>query len=135
MLRIGRLTIRSLSIIGAMSLCLLFACGDKINPRGEYTTGSGAGGANGALDGGESAEAGLPPGFTYDILPLLKKSCLCHVQGGEPPLLDTYSNVKANANASMQSILDGSMPQGLPPLSTSEKNLFQSWINAGTPNN
>lgn len=130
MLRIG-----SLTIIGSVALCLTFACGDKINPRGNYPGGEGPGGTTGSLDGGPGGEAGLPPGFTYDILPLLKKSCLCHVQGGVQPLLDTYSNVKANANASMQSILDGSMPQGLPPLSASERNLFQSWINAGTPNN
>jgi hypothetical protein len=127
MLRIG-----SLTIIG--SLALLFACGDKINPRGDYSTG-GAGGVPGVLDGGESAEAGLPPSFTYDILPLLKKECACHVSGGVSPLLDTYSNTKANANASMQSINNGTMPEGLPPLSASEKALFQSWISAGMPNN
>jgi hypothetical protein len=131
MLRIG-----SLTIIGTVSLGLLFACGDKINPRGDFPTGEPTGGTIGSVDGGgQTGEAGVPPGFTYDILPLLKKSCLCHVQGGVQPPLDTYSNVKANANASMQSILDGSMPVGLPPLSTSDKNLFQSWINAGTPNN
>lgn len=127
MLRIG-----SLTIIG--SLALLFACGDKINPRGDYPTG-GTGGVPGVLDGGESAEAGLPPSFAYDILPLLKKSCACHVSGGVPPLLDTYTNTKANARASMQTIDDETMPKGLPPLSASEKALFQGWINAGTPNN
>lgn len=127
MLRIG-----SLTIIG--SLALLFACGDKINPRGDYPTG-GAGGVPGIFDGGESAEAGLPPSFTYDILPLLKKACACHVSGGVPPLLDTYTNTKANAIDSMQSIDNGTMPVGLPPLSASEKALFQGWINAGTPNN
>jgi len=129
MLRIG-----SLTIIGSVSLGLLFACGDKINPRGDYTT-EGAAGAPGTLDGGQMAEAGVPASFTYDILPLLKKECACHVSGGVTPLLDTFAAAKANANASMQAIVNGTMPVGLPPLSTSEKELFQSWINAGMPNN
>jgi len=132
--------LRSLTIIGSLTLGLLFACGDKINPQGEYQTGTGGSigpTPTGGADGGGANEAGPPAptvSFVNDVMPMLKKGCLCHVQGGEAPLLDTYSNVKANANASMQSILAGDMPpQG--PLSASDKNILQSWINAGTPNN
>jgi hypothetical protein len=134
MSRIGRLT-----ITGALSFWLLLACGDKINPKGEYQP-TGAGGTGGAppaggTDGGSaSLDAGTAPSFTYDIMPLLKKGCLCHVQGGEAPLLDTYLNVKSNANASLSSMQNESMPPSS-PLSKSEIDLFQRWINAGTPNN
>ena len=134
MLRIGRLT-----IVGALSFCWLLACGDKINPQGNYPTR--AGGTGGApsvgIDGGPSVDSGPPPSFTYDIMPLLTKGCLCHVQGGQMPLLDTYPNVKANANASLRSMQNATMPLNLPPLPESEIDLFQSWINAAppTPNN
>jgi hypothetical protein len=134
--------LRFLTIIGSLTLGLLFACGDKINPQGDYQTGTGGSigpTPTGGVDGGEQTEAG-PPGntvsFVNDVMPLLKKSCLCHVLGGEAPLLDTYSNVKTNARVSMQSIQAGDMPP--PPqslLSASDKNILQSWINAGYPNN
>ena len=144
------LSIRTLTVVGSLCFCLLLACGDKINPKGDYPTGTG--GTEGppptaGIDGGEVSEAGAQGGtgggggttapavsYTNDIVPLLKKACLCHVVGGQEPLLDTYPNVKKNAAASMQSINDGIMPPAS-ALSSSDKALFQSWINAGTPNN
>jgi hypothetical protein len=120
--------------IAAVSLCGLFACGDKINPAGFYPKEDAA--AVVVEDGGSVSEAGPVPSYAYDIAPLLVKSCLCHVRGGEPPLLDTYANVKSNASRSWQSILAGRMPpEGAPSMSNGEKALFQSWVTAGTPNN
>ncbi len=117
--------------VAALGLCGLIACGDKINPAGPYPKLDAAVGGD---DSGAS-DAGPVPSYAYDIVPLLKKSCLCHVSGGEPPLLDTYANVRSNASSSLQDILGDLMPQGAPPLSASEKALFQRWVNAGTPNN
>jgi hypothetical protein len=141
MLRIGRLT-----VLGALSFCWLLACGDKINPNGPYDYGTGgtAGTPAGGADGGEASEAGAQGGaggsttpavsYTNDIAPLFKKGCLCHVQGAYPPLLDTYSNAKRNAAASLQSMIDGSMPPGS-AASKADKDLLQAWISAGSPNN
>jgi hypothetical protein len=83
-----------------------------------------------------SSDAGTAtfPSFATDIVPLLKKACLCHVQGGQPPLLDTHANVKANASASLKAMGQATMPPGS-GLATSDQNLLQAWVNAGAPNN
>lgn len=125
------MSIGRLFIFGPLCLVLFFACGSKINPLGDYK--NGAGGSGPPIDGG-AGEAGQVPSFTYDIEPLLKRGCLCHVQGGQDPLLDTYANVVANAAASLQSVKAGLMPiDG--PLSSSDIDLLQRWVDAGTPNN
>jgi hypothetical protein len=118
--------------VAALCLCGLAACGDKINPAGDYPK---LDAALGGVDGGVGGEVGPVPSYAYDIVPLLRKSCLCHVTGGDPPLLDTYANVRSNASSSLQDILGDLMPLGASPLSSSEKALFRSWVNAGTPNN
>lgn len=138
MLRSLSITV-ALAALAALPLGSMFACGDKINPLGNHPTGTGGSGGppGGGIDGGQVSEAGNPTGpvsFTNDIAPLLKKGCLCHVQGGVDPLLDTYTNVRANANAALQSVLAGDMPPA-GPLSSADTGLLQSWINAGTPNN
>ena len=114
-------------ILGPLCAALLLACGSKVNPLGNYPSVLPA-----ALDGGP-VEAAVPPSFTYQIMPLLKKSCLCHVQGAETPLLDTYTHVVANAAASLQAMDDGIMPPS-GPLPGSDIDLLRSWIAAGTPN-
>jgi hypothetical protein len=75
--------------------------------------------------------------YASQIAPLLKASCTsCH-GGGNPSAginLSTYSSVKSNANAANGAIQNGVMPPG-GSLSTANKQLFQSWVNAGAPNN
>ena len=135
----------SLTIVGALSFCWLLACGDKINPQGPYDYGTGGTSTPaGGTGGGEVSEAGSQGGaggstvpavsYTNDIAPMFKKGCLCHVQGGQAPLLDTYSHAKQYAAVSLQSMSAGRMPPGS-SASKADKDLLQSWIDAGTPNN
>ncbi len=126
--------ISRLLIFGPLCLVLSVGCGSKVNPKGDFLPGGG--GSGGTLPGidGSAGEAATVPSFTYDVMPLLKKGCVCHVQGGQPPLLDTYANVTANAAVSLQSVKGGSMPPD-GPLSSSDTDILQRWITAGTPNN
>jgi hypothetical protein len=128
-----------LSLVAIIAVGLLLACGDKNAPLSP-------GGAGGAPDGGGGGgypgldgACGVPtpsPGvsFVADIQPLLTKSCSCHVTGSSAPLLNNYANVKASAEASRTAITNGSMPISA-PLSAEEQALFESWLQAGMPNN
>jgi len=142
--RIGMIT-----IVGSLAACLFFACGDKnapLSPAGTGgSAGSGVGGSGGeggsspGIDGGVGIDAdgtGGSVGVSYkdDIVPLLTKSCSCHTSGAIAPALDTYANVKASASASEAAIDDGTMPIAA-PLSAADAALFESWVNAGAPNN
>jgi hypothetical protein len=96
---------------------------------------TGAGGVTGAGGAsGTGGSTGTTVSFKLQIMPLLEKSCSCHVTGGFSPLLDNYADTKAAASASNQAIKDGTMPPG-GSLSAADQALFQSWIDAKTPNN
>ena len=62
----------------------------------------------------------------------------CH-SGSSPVMgvgLDTYANVKANAAVANTAIQQNAMPIGSGvPLTPTDKQNFQDWVNAGTPNN
>ena len=82
----------------------------------------------------ESAELNLLGGTTYsDIKDIFESNCVsCH---GEEPTdndikLNTYDNVKDNAEAALASIEDGSMPQG-GSLDDSDKEAIQAFIEDG----
>jgi hypothetical protein len=129
MLRIGTLV-----FVGALAVWFFVACGDKgygPTPGDTASLDSGAG----SLDGG-NCNTPHAVSFATDILPLIKKACWCHVNGSNGPALNNYANVLSAADISNRDIQDGSMP---PPsegrLSDADKALFQSWINAGKPNN
>jgi hypothetical protein len=68
---------------------------------------------------------------------MLKSSCTsCHTGAASPRGVDlsTYAGAKANASSANSAIQGGSMPpQGA--LSGTNKQLFQSWVTAGEPNN
>jgi hypothetical protein len=81
-----------------------------------------------------SPDGAIPVSFATDILPLLKRSCSCHVDGTTGPALDNYANVLVAADIGKRVIQDGSMPPS-GPLSAADRTLFQSWIDAGKPNN
>jgi hypothetical protein len=137
--RIGLVT-----IVGTLAACLFFACGDKNDPlqpvaAGGSVGGGGQGGSDPGIDGGcgqGGAGGGGSTGvsFAADIMPLVEKSCSCHVTGSIAPALGNYAQVKASATASNIAIKDGSMPI-VAPLSAAEQALFASWISAGMPNN
>jgi hypothetical protein len=132
MSRIGTIALAATVAVG-----LLFACGDKnapLSPSGEPAgDDSGAGGSSGGGDGGDIKPSG-GVSFSADIMPLLTKSCSCHVTGSIPPALNNYASVKASAEVSATAIAEGSMPIAA-PLSPAEQALFQSWLKAGMPNN
>ena len=75
--------------------------------------------------------------YIADIAPLLagdtgeKKCTSCH--GGIPPNLETYAQVKSNANAVKSAVNknDGWMPQGGSKWSQANLDLFQAWIDDG----
>jgi len=74
--------------------------------------------------------------YQNGIQALLSTNCAisgCHVSGGQAPDLSTYAGAKANAAQSSSDINAGTMPFGGSPLSASDKALFKSWIDAGTP--
>jgi len=127
MLRIG-----TVAIAGALCAWLFFACGDKGYGPTPGETGSLDSGAV-SLDGG-GCNTPHAVSFATDILPLIKRACSCHVDGTTGPALNNYANVLSAADISNTSIQQGSMPP-TGPLSDADKALFQSWINAGKPNN
>ena len=160
MLRFGYLLIVATFVAGS-----LFACGDKINPKGTAPTAEGGTSGEGGTPGtggttdidGSVSEAGVSEagaggtggttttaGVSYKntIAPMMAASCAisgpCHA-GSSPALnigLDTYAGVKANAAVSNSAIQDGSMPiGGGAKLTAADKKNFQDWVNAGTPNN
>jgi hypothetical protein len=77
--------------------------------------------------------------YNTDVKPLMIQNCAtpgCHVSGGAPPNLSTYTGlfgsrtiVKSRANSA-----SNPMPSsGL--MSVANRNLLNSWIDAGAPNN
>ena len=130
-----------ITMVGIFAACLFFACGDKNAPLSPAATGGsagggGEGGAGPGIDGGGGLGSGGSTGvsFSVDILPLLEKSCSCHVTGSIAPALNNYANVKSSADAANTAIKSGSMPIA-GSLSAADQALFQSWVSAGTPNN
>jgi hypothetical protein len=126
MLRMG-----TVICVGMFAASLFLACGDKNDPLSPYGAG-GMGGGSPGIDGGMGGSPAVS--FAADIMPLLQKSCSCHVTGSVAPALNNYANAKAAADASNSAIQEGSMPIA-GPLSESDKALFQSWVSAGAPNN
>ena len=127
MLRIG-----TLAFVGAVTVWLFFACGDKgYQPTPGETPAFDGGGAS--LDGG-GCNTPHAVSFATDILPLIRRECSCHVDGTNGPALNNYANVLSAADISNRTIQEGSMPP-LRPLSDADKALFRSWIDAGKPNN
>jgi hypothetical protein len=110
------------ALVGALATCMSFACGDKNAPHSPVP-----------LEAGAVTEVGAVS-FSTDIMPLLTKSCSCHVTGSTAPSLGNYQNVLSSADISNTAIQSGSMPPA-GPLPAKDKDLFQSWIDAGKPNN
>ena len=159
MLRFGYLV-----MVGTFVACSLFACGDKLNTKGNAPTGAGGttgeggtmdtGGTadTGGIDGGSISEAGVPTGgaggnttaavvsYKNTIAPIMTKDCVaCHTgsSGFAGVALDTYAGVAANADLSLGTMQPGAaiaMPPG-GSVSAADLKSFQDWIKAGKPNN
>jgi uncharacterized membrane protein len=98
---------------------------------------SGTSDAGTVRDTGNGPEAGSPASYSKQIAPLVKANCLsCH--GASNPQsgvnLSTYSSLKANAAPANDVVQGGAMPPS-GELSAANKQLFQSWLDDGTPNN
>ena len=157
MLRFG-----SVVMVGSFVAFSLFACGDKLNPKGNAAGGAtGQGGTTdiGGIDGGES-EAGVAidgggsggtggsttatVSYSKTIAPFMAKTCatsnMCHASGNPWNVdLDTYAGVKASAAESISAI-QGSIQPPMPPsgngtVSASDLKNLQDWVTAGSPNN
>lgn len=77
--------------------------------------------------------------FSTDVMPIVTSTCAtpsCHNSTGVGGIvLQTYDQVKANTDRIRQRVLvDKTMPPN-GALNSSELNIIQCWINAGTPNN
>jgi len=159
MLRFGYLV-----LVGSFVACSLFACGDKLNPKGNAptaaggttgeggTTGAGGNTDTGGVDGGEIAEAGAGTGgasgtggttaaavvsYKNTIAPIMVKNCVaCHAGSSAfaGVELDTYAGVAAEADPSLSTMQTGAMPPG-GSVSAADLKSFQDWIKAGKPNN
>jgi hypothetical protein len=110
------------------------------------------GGSSGSKDAGVNRDAGKGPeagrevggsdagssvSYATQIAPLLKANCTsCHSGSNANAGIDlsTYANVSKNANVANSVLQSGSMPPSA-PLSAANKQLFQSWVSAGAPNN
>ena len=91
--------------------------------------------ANGPVVGGPDAVSG--PSYKNQVEPMLNQNCYrCHsgssVNGGIN--LSGYANASKNAKLANSAIQKGSMPPGA-PLSSAEKQMFQTWLDDGCLNN
>jgi hypothetical protein len=68
--------------------------------------------------------------FNKDVKPLVQSKCTpCHVSGGSQPNWTNYSNAKNNIANMIARTESGSMPQGGPPLTAAEIQVFKDWMN------
>jgi len=98
----------------------------------------GVAGTGGGSDAGTKSDTGgSTVSFSKDILPMLNTSCKsCHSPPSPNAGVDvtTYSAVKSSATSINSAIQRGIMPP-TGALSSANKQLIQSWVTAGEPNN
>jgi uncharacterized membrane protein len=99
-------------------VAILFSCSDD-EPKADFSCGE---------------EVGL----SADIMPIISANCAvntCHANGVNP-MLNTTSEVIANADRIQIRTSDGTMPPGgHAPLTTHEIELISCWVDDGTKNN
>jgi uncharacterized membrane protein len=76
--------------------------------------------------------------WTADVKPIMDSRCAtngCHVSGQQSPALQTYDQVFNNrVRVQVRACQQKTMPPSA-PLSNTDVNKLNSWINAGAPNN
>jgi hypothetical protein len=96
----------------------------------------GSNAAGGAISTGTSA-AGTGVSFNTQILPMLKANCVsCHgpTQQNFGVRVDTYEYVTNSLDSVAQILVGGGMPPS-GPLSDTDRQLFQDWVDQGALNN
>lgn len=102
--------------------------------------GDGKGGGSGGSGSITFSCAGISPGFSTDVQPILNSVCSinssCHASGstntGGP--FTTHSEVSAKKTNIRAAILAGTMPQS-GTITQAQINAFICWIDSGAPNN
>jgi hypothetical protein len=95
----------------------------------------GSGGATGKDAG--VGDAGSTVSYANQVRGFLDDNCTtCHGSKNPPAGLDftTYDTVKTNGKKMNNEIQANAMPPG-GGLSAADKQMFQTWVNAGMPNN
>lgn len=96
----------------------------------------GSGGSSTAKDAG-AGDAGSTVSYANQVRIFLDDNCtICHGSKNPSAGLDftTYDKVKTNAKRMNSEIQANAMPPG-GGLEAADKQMFQNWVNAGTPNN
>jgi len=109
--------------------------GSTASGAGGTTSSGGSGGSSTTHDAGPDTVSAVS--YAKDIASMMKANCTsCHTGSRSPAGVDlsTYAGVKANASQANSAIRAGAMPPG-GGLSATDKQLFQSWVTAGEPNN
>ena len=75
--------------------------------------------------------------YDADIQPIVAMSCSpCHTSGSSGGVnLNSFAGASVNANNALAEILAETMPQTGGPLDEDEKDLWQVWVDDGTPEN
>ena len=102
----------------------------------DMTTSNGSTSTTGSMTGSTTDCNGTTASVSYqnDIQAMLASHCVnCHSpSGGRNPDLSNYLSAKANAQASLNSVQLGKMPQS-GPLSADDQAKFAAWVAAGEP--
>jgi hypothetical protein len=136
-------------LVGVLAVGLVGACGSggPGGAGGNPATGGmaanggsvGAGGSN--ATGGVTATGGSAAGssvsFKTQILPMLKTNCVsCHgpTEQSFGVRVDTYEYVTNSLDSVTEMLVGGGMPPS-GPLSDTDQQLFQDWVDQGALNN
>jgi uncharacterized membrane protein len=106
------------------TLLALMACHYKIDKQG----------AEPSPQNGEQAVEAID--FAFVKSEVFQPRCLeCHAAGGSAEFIPlvTYNDVKANLSDIKADIADDSMPKNRAPLTARQKQIVNSWIDAGAP--
>jgi len=119
-------------IAALVSVAAMQACGQSGGPSATPRP-TGTGNKTGTSPRISNA---LADAVTYDswVKDYLTKNCTnCHAhKAGETWDLASYAKAKANAQASLDEMKSGSMPQGGPKASSDQISKMQAWITGGT---
>jgi len=130
-------------LVGVLAVGLVGACGSggsggaggNLAPGG--TGGSGGSNAAGGATATGGSAAGTGVSFKTQILPMLKTNCVsCHgpTEQSFGVRVDTYEYVSNSLDSVTEMLVGGGMPPS-GPLSDTDRQLFQDWVDQGALNN
>ena len=128
-------------LVGLLAVGLAGACGSggSGGSVGGFGSGGSVGGSNaagGAISTSTSA-AGTGVSFRAQILPMLTANCVsCHgpTKQSLGVRVDTYEYVSNSLDSVTEMLVGGGMPP-TGPLSDTDQQLFQDWVDQGALNN